>query len=77
MKKDFTVILTRPDYMVEDIEDRVYVAYVQAETAVRAVAVAQRQAYNTDKDRSWISNNITDYALVVVFSGYASAELWG
>ena len=77
MKKDFTVILTRPDYMVEDIEDRAYVAYVQAETAVRAVAVAQRQAYNTDKDRSWISNNITDYALVVVFSGYASAELWG
>ena len=77
MKKDFTVILTRPDYMVKDIEDRFYVAYVQAETAVRAVAVAQRQAYNTDKDRSWISNNITDYALVVVFSGYASAELWG
>ena len=77
MEKDFTVILTRPDYMVEDIEDRVYVAYVQAETAVRAVAVAQRQAYNTDKDRSWISNNITDYALVVVFSGHASAILWG
>ena len=77
MEKDFTVILTRPDYMVEDIEDRAYVAYVQAETSDRAVAVAQQQVYTADKDRNWTANTLTDYALVVVFSGHASAILWG
>jgi hypothetical protein len=79
--KKYTVILLRPDYLADDdsggFGQDVYMAFVEANTTRGAVGRGQRQVFRADTTNGLEPNSPDDYALIVVFPGHITPELWG
>jgi hypothetical protein len=78
-KHDYSVVLLRPDYMLEDLEygHDMYVAHVTATNPLNAIPEAQRQAYEADLRNGGEPNHPDDYAVTLVLSGHVNVKLFG
>lgn len=63
---DYTVVLLFPDYLADDYGKDTYTALVTASDIKHAVEVAQREAFDSNKD----SEDPEDFALVLMFQGH-------
>ena len=66
-----TVVLLRP----EDIGGEPYVAYVDSESAIKAIDAAKKEAFAVDKKDGlhkdlFAKPELTDYRALVVFTGH-------
>jgi hypothetical protein len=79
--KNYTVLLLRPDYIANSGDvpygQDVYVALVRAESAKDAIARGQAEVFEADTHDALEPNEPEDYAVVVVFDGFHTPELWG
>lgn len=79
MKKKYTVVLLRPDYIAEEYGEDTYVAFVEtdAEKSFKAAIVAaQKQVYKADrKDKVWVES-ADDYKAIAIFEGHHECLYW-
>jgi len=78
--KEFTVVLLRPDYMINDIPQGqdVYVAHVVAEDESQALKFGQKEVAKADaEDADGEEAPYDDYALCVMFEGHHEPVLFG
>lgn len=75
----YTVILCRPEYLCAEglpFGQDVYVGYVSAESATKAVGEAQTEVFLSDKKDKMKPKSKYDYAMVLVFDGHIAPKLW-
>jgi len=75
LRKKYTVVLLRPDYLCENSPhgQDVYVAHVEAEDEAQAFKFGQKDAASADSHQA----PYDDYALSVMFEGHHSPILYG
>ena len=77
----YTVVLLKPDYLASDdhggFGQDVTVRYVKADNHDGAVLEAQAEAFSADDEAGQCPDSSDDYAVVVVFSGWAGIECYG
>lgn len=64
--KKYTVILIYPDYLADNYGEEFYIAHVEAETTSRALALAQKYAFESNGG----ANFPEDFALCAIFHGH-------
>lgn len=74
IKKRYTVVLQRPEYMDEATP---YVATVEATTPKDAAQKAQEEAFAADTEDELAPETHLDYYVSVVFNGQCNIELFG
>ena len=76
----YTVVLTRPRYMIDldtEFGTNIQVEYVQAETAEGAIAAAKKRLFDIDAADGREPGSPNDYIVTVVFDGAAQVAQYG
>lgn len=81
IKKKYTVVLLRPEYLSEITDEvygqDIYVALVKATTSEAAILAAQAEAFKADKTILMRPQKSEDYKLCVLFEGHHEPRRFG